>query len=99
MMKRAKSNSDISTVLGFAGGLMLAWPVGTAIAGGDPNWILAGIGAGFLAIGIPLSMSASKTMFQAVQIYNSKLNGTYFEQGLLLRLGVTSSGVRLRVDF
>ncbi len=99
MMKRAKSNSDISTVLGFAGGLMLAWPVGTAIAGGDPNWIVAGIGAGCLAIGIPLSIRASKGMFQAVEIYNSNLNGTYFEQGLLLRLGITTSGVGLRVDF
>jgi len=68
MMKRAKSNSDIATVLGFSGGLMLGWPLGTAIAGGDPNWVLAGIGAGCLAIGIPLSISASKGMFRAVEI-------------------------------
>ena len=52
-----------------------------------------------LAIGIPLSIRASKGMIQAVEIYNSNLNGTYFEQGLLIRLGVTSSGVGLKVDF
>jgi len=98
-MKWAKSNSDIATVLGFSGGLMIGWPVGTAIAGGDPNWVIAGVGAGFLAIGIPLSIRASKGMFQAVEIYNSNLNGTYFEQGLLIRLGVTSRCVGLKVDF
>ncbi|MEN8201366.1 MAG: hypothetical protein ABFS28_02140 [Bacteroidota bacterium] len=99
MMKRAKSNSDIASVLGFAGGFMIGWPLGTAIAGGDPNWVLAGIGAGCLAIGIPLSIQASKGMFQAVELYNSNLNGTYFEQGLLLRLGVATGGVGLTLDF
>jgi hypothetical protein len=99
LMKRAKSNSDIASVLGFAGGLMIGWPLGTAIAGDDPNWLLAGIGAGCLAIGIPLSIHASKGIFEAVEIYNSNLNGSYFEQGLLLRLGVTTGGVGLTVDF
>lgn len=99
MMKRAKSNSDMATVLGFTGGLMIAWPLGTAIAGGDPNWIIAGVGAACLAVGIPLSIRASKGMFQAVEIYNSNRNGTYFEQGLLLRLGITTGGVGLRLDF
>lgn len=99
LMKRAKSNSDISSVLGFAGGLMIGWPLGTAIAGGDPNWLLAGIGAGCLAIAIPISISASKGMFEAVEIYNSRLNGSYFEQGLLLRFGVTTGGVGVTLDF
>jgi len=99
MLKKAKTNSDIATVFGFAGGLMLGWPLGTAIAGGDPNWLLAGIGAGCLAIGIPLSMSASKGMLRAVDIYNSNLNGTYFEQGLLLKLGLTAHGIGMTVDF
>ena len=99
LMKRAKSNSDIASVLGFAGGLMIGWPLGTAIAGGDPNWLLAGIGAGCLAIAIPVSIVASKSMFEAVEIYNSRLNGSYFEQGLLLRLGLTTGGVGLTLDF
>lgn len=99
MMKRAKNNSDIAAVLGFAGGLMIGWPLGTAIAGGNPNWVLAGVGAGCLAIGIPLSISASRGMFRSVEIYNSNLNGTYFEQGLFLKLGLTSGGVGVTLDF
>ena len=70
LMKRAKSNSDIASVFGFAGGFMVGWPLGTAIAGGDPNWLLAGVGAGFLAIAIPLSIHASKGMAEAVEIFN-----------------------------
>lgn len=34
-----------SYVLGFAGGALIGWPLGTALGGGDPEWYLAGIGA------------------------------------------------------
>ena len=35
------------------GGFLIGWPLGTALAGGDPNWTLAAIGAGCVAIAIP----------------------------------------------
>lgn len=99
LMKKARTSSDIGTVFAFTGGFLIGWPIGTAIAGGDPNWLLAGIGAGCLAIGIPLSLRASKGIIGSVNLYNSNLRGTYFEQGLRLRLGVATGGVGVTVDF
>src|SRR5688572_33467694 len=34
--KKAKSNYDAANVFGFIGGFMIGWPLGTAVAGGDP---------------------------------------------------------------
>jgi hypothetical protein len=33
----AKSIYDVGNVLVFVGGFMVGWPIGTAIAGGEPN--------------------------------------------------------------
>jgi hypothetical protein len=73
-MKMAKNNFDAGSVVGFAGGFLLGWPVGTALAGGDPEWIMAGIGAGLLVISIPLSGAYKKHAMNAVNIYNTGIS-------------------------
>lgn len=67
---KAKSSYDASTAIGFVGGFLIGWPIGTAIGGGDPNWGLAAAGAGVLVIAIPIMSSANKKMDQALDIYN-----------------------------
>jgi len=67
---KGKSGYSTSNVLGFIGGFMIGWPLGTAIGGGDPSWALAGIGAGVLAVAIPLQSSASKKLKSATELYN-----------------------------
>lgn len=47
-------------ILAAIGGGLIGWPLGTAIGGGDPEWILAGIGAGVLAVAIPLAVIGQK---------------------------------------
>lgn len=74
MLKSAKSSSDFANVLGFAGGFMVGWPLGTAIGGGNPNWTLAAIGAGLIVIAIPVSGGAKKKAEAAVDKYNTDLN-------------------------
>lgn len=76
LMKKGRTNRSLSAVLGFAGGGLIGWPIGTALAGGDANWTMAGIGAGLIVIGIPISSSANKKINQAVELYNASLNGT-----------------------
>ena len=76
LMKSAKSTTDAATVLGAIGGFMIGWPLGSAIGGGDPNWALAGIGAGVLAIGIPVGISANRKVLNAVDRYNQGLQNT-----------------------
>ena len=49
--KKAKTNYDVAGVLGFIGGALVGWPIGTAIGGGDPEWGLAAVGGGFIILG------------------------------------------------
>ena len=96
-MKKAKTNSDLSMILGFSGGFLIGWPVGTAIAGGDPNWLLAGIGAGILIVGIPVAKAYTTNALKAVEIYNSGQQSFHFHDGVKLYLGLADHGVGLRL--
>jgi len=78
LIKKAQSNNTIASIIGFAGGGLIGWPIGAAVGGGDANWTLAGIGAGLIAVGIPISSSANRKAKQAVELYNSSLNSTSF---------------------
>jgi len=97
-MKMAKSNYDVGFVFGFAGGFLVGWPVGTAIAGGKPNWTLAGIGAGLIVVSIPFSTAYNKHAKNAVRIYNNGLKQT----GLTMvdvKIGLTCNGIGVRMVF
>ena len=78
LIKKAQSNTTLASILGFAGGGLIGWPIGTAIGGGDPEWALAGVGAGLIAVAIPISSSANKKAKQAVELYNSSLGTTSY---------------------
>jgi hypothetical protein len=80
LIKKAKSKNSLASIIGFAGGGLIGWPIGTAVAGGEANWTLAGIGAGLLAVGIPISLSAINKAKEAVEIYNSSLNTTSYNK-------------------
>lgn len=100
-MQIAKTNSDFSMVLGFAGGFMIGWPLGTAIGGGEPKWILAGIGAGILVLTIPLASGYKKHAKNAVDIYNNGLNNppTTANRKVKLDMGMTANGFGLVMKF
>ena len=72
-MKIAKTNYDVGYVFGCAGGFLIGWPIGAAIAGGDANWTLAGIGAGLAIISIPFTSGYTKHAKNAIRLYNSSL--------------------------
>lgn len=74
LTKKAKNINTLTAVLGFAGGGLVGYPIGTALGGGDANWALAGVGAGLIAVAIPLSSSVNKKSKKAVELYNSGLN-------------------------
>lgn len=69
----SKSPRAWATILSSAGGFLVGWPIGTAIAGGNPNWALAGVGAGLVAVSVPLNMVANRKLKKAVYAYNSAL--------------------------
>ena len=68
--KKAKSNHDAAGVFGFIGGAMIGYPLGTAIAGGNPEWGLAAGGVGFVLLSLPFSHAFSKHAIHAFDLYS-----------------------------
>jgi hypothetical protein len=64
--KRAKANYDVAGALGFAGGLLVGFPIGTAIAGGNPEWGMAIVGS------FSLNSVFRSHAFEAIELYNGK---------------------------
>jgi hypothetical protein len=70
--KMAKRKLAICSTLGFAGGLLLALPIATAVAGGEPEWIFAGAGGALVLVSLPFAISFRGHAYNAIEIYNSK---------------------------
>jgi len=98
-IKSAQSNYTLATVFGAAGGFMIGWPIGTAVGGGEPNWVMAGIGAGLVIISIPITQSSNKKAIQAVRIYNSGMLSSSFWDNHELKFSMTPHGVGLSLRF
>jgi hypothetical protein len=97
-MAQARKNETPALLLSIAGGALIGWPIGSAIAGGDPQWWLAGAGAGLIICSIPLQIGYNKHLFNAVTIYNADLK----KIGILkpvLRIGFARSGIGVQISF
>jgi hypothetical protein len=94
--KKAKSNYDAGSVLGFVGGFMIGWPLGTALGGGDPQWGLAAGGVAVLLLGIPLNSAFKKHARTAVELYNGK---TVRHFNPSFRVDVYGAGAKLTMRF
>lgn len=70
----AQTLGTVAAVIGAVGGALVGWPIGGAIAGSrEPPWVLAGIGAGVIAVSIPFSIAAGNRVESAVQSHNKSL--------------------------
>jgi hypothetical protein len=78
---------------------MVGWPIGTAIAGGEPNWALAGIGAGLIVVSIPFSQKFNKQVKSAVETYNGGLKTSSFWDNRELRFSINANGVGFGLRF
>lgn len=97
-MKTAKSNEAGASIFGFTGGFLIGWPLGTAIAGGEPNWTLAGIGAGLVLIAIPFSSAYTKHATKAVRIYNRTIRQSGYQRPQI-RFGPSMNGIGFTCTF
>jgi hypothetical protein len=98
-LKTARTNNTFAGILSGIGGFLIGWPVGTAIAGGDPEWAMAGVGAGLVVVSIPISIKASKEAKMAIQIFNESLNRTTSVKGSEMSLNFNSSSTGLKMVF
>lgn len=98
-MQAAQTTNAFATVIGFVGGFMIGFPIGTAIAGGEPNWAMAGIGAGLLVVTIPITKRFNTQSKQAIESYNSGLQTTSFWNNTQVKLCISGNGAGLHVNF
>ncbi|TRX65905.1 hypothetical protein [Carboxylicivirga sp. M1479] len=98
-IKAAQSTNTLTSILGFAGGFMVGWPIGAAIGNGDPNWAMAGIGAGLIVVSIPLSQKFNKQVRQAVDTFNADRSAGSFWDNKELNLSMTDNGIGLTLHF
>lgn len=73
-IKSAQSTNTLATIIGGVGGFMVGWPIGAAVAGGKPNWTMAGIGVGLIVVSIPITKNFNKKAKQAVKTFNGGLH-------------------------
>ncbi len=98
IMQKAKSNISTAQIFGYIGGFLVGYPLGTMIGGGEPEWAMAGIGAGFIGLSIPFSVAYKKHSKHAVAIYNEGINKANTDK-LDLSLGCTANGFGLKLMF
>ena len=95
IMKEAKTTYTWATIVGSAGGFMVGWQLGTALAGGEPNWVMAGVGAGLVIVSIPISNKFNTQAKSAVETFNGGLRQTSFWNKNELKFALTENGVGL----
>ena len=93
--KKAKNNLTAASTLGFAGGLLIGFPLGTAIAGGDPEWGLAAGGVGLILASIPFNNAFKQHALLAIDQYNE--NPT--SRRIKINFYVTGVGGKLVIRF
>jgi hypothetical protein len=98
-IKSAQTANTFASIVGVAGGFMLGWPIGTALGGGEPNWAIAGIGAGLIIVYIPLTISFNKKAKQAVETFNGGLRTSSFWDRNELIFSMTGNGIGLTLNF
>ena len=76
IMQKSKSNNGIARILAGAGALGVGLPLGSSIAGGDPNWAFAIAGGALIVTSIPISAKAGKQAKQAVNLHNASLSSS-----------------------
>ncbi|SHK56131.1 hypothetical protein SAMN04488028_10635 [Reichenbachiella agariperforans] len=84
LMKKAKKGHVWTQILTGIGGGMIGVSIGASAAGNDPQWDLALVGVGFIAIAIPIASRTNKNAREAIGIYNSNLMENQYRLGLKL---------------
>lgn len=98
-LKSAKNINMLGSTVAGVGGALFGYTLGYAITGSDPNWAMAGIGAGLIFISLPITNSASKKVRDAVDTYNSGLQSASMKEKSRWQLSLTQNGAGLVFQF
>lgn len=99
-IKSANTTNTFATIISTAGGFLLGYPLGTALGGGNPNWTMAGVGAGLIVVSLPIAGKANRKALNAIETYNASLTGNLekpFKPEFMF--GSTAGGVGVTMKF
>ena len=97
VIKKAKSNYTISTIISGTGGFILGWQLASALFSGEPNWVLAGVGGGLIVISIPIYSKSYRQSLDAIELHNKGIAASAHR--LDISFGTTANGAGLIVKF
>ncbi|MFC2128488.1 hypothetical protein ACFLRR_01305 [Bacteroidota bacterium] len=95
----ARSAYTLASGVSVASGFMIGYPIGTYIAGGDPEWALAGLGLGLLIVSYQFNKNFQKKARIAVDTYNNGLNTSSKPRNYFLNLEFTGNRIGLCLRF
>ena len=96
LFRKGDNLNILSTAFGLGGGFGIGWLIGGMLAGGEPNWIMGGVGAGLLLFTTPLSRSAQNNLNKSVKVYNRNLSN---QSGLLQKSDLSLTFNRQEIGF
>lgn len=99
LIKKAKTNHTISSVLGVVGGVLIGIPVGQSLADKDPNWTLAYVGGGIAVVSIPFTLSAFNKVNEGIDSYNVSLKSTSTNFKPQFHIIGSTNGIGLSMNF
>lgn len=98
-----KSSHSTAKLISAVGGILIGWPIGTALGGGDPKWWLAGIGGGLtIFMAKPIYSKGSRKMQKALDLYNSSDYGMKLppdKENVEISFRVNSAGIGIGIIF
>ncbi len=71
--KKGRKLETAGGIMGFAGGILVIFPIGSAIAGADPEWTFLAAGGALIVGSIPLHRSYKRHAQSAIETYNQGL--------------------------
>jgi len=103
-MAKARKNNTLANLFGFTGGLLIGFPAGASVAGGNPNWNLAIVGGILAVASIPFSVSFQKNAIKGADIYNASLQPPDVDKKkggikIQMRLSASLNGAGLTLNF
>lgn len=100
VLQSAQSGRAIAAGLGFAGGALIGYPLGMALAGGKAEWVLAGAGIALVAISVPVNAAANKKAREAISVYNEGIGAVVAHRiQPQCIVGFTGNGIGLTLKF
>lgn len=97
--RKFKAANGGVTVMGFLGGALIGFPVGTYLGGGKPAWEMAIVGAGVLVLSVPFALNANVNLSKAISTFNEGRKHPKRTTEISSRFGLSPNGVSVAFQF